>query len=162
MRFVPTERFEIERRRRLLKYFPSWIGNFRPVPSGPYAERCRLLAREERHEVDSEPEIVGAVTGTRFRNTFGEQVVLPVETAKRLEDIEAVLHETGLMAPHHSLVQLYSNRAKFVVKAVKAAIPHCRSPAPASEQMKRRASSPFERERRVWILRFRKGRKAIF
>ena len=159
MRFVPANRFEAETRRRLLQYFPAWIANFRPIPSGRNAERSRFAMAQEGDKIDRKTEVVGALTPTRFRSSFGEQVVLPLETAERLEDFEAELKRTGLMKPDEALVQRYSRPDKFRVQPVQViAADHYRSPA----ETLLHGVCPSSLRERVWRRNLLRGRRRLF
>lgn len=110
---IPRERaLQTVERRRLLEYLPSFIGNFRPIPSGPHPQRDSLGLGEVRNEVDSATELVGAVEGSRFRDTFGQQVLLTAGESECLENLEAELKAAGLMEPDQVLVQSFSRSLK--------------------------------------------------
>lgn len=159
MRFVPANRFEAETRRRLLEYFPAWIGNFRPIPSGRDAKRARFALAEEGDKIDGKPEIVGALTATRFRCSFGEQVILPLETAERLEDFETELKRSGLMKPDETLVQRYSRPEKFRVQPVQViGADHCHLPPETLLP----GGSPSSLRERVWTRNLLRGRRRLF
>ena len=114
---IPRERsLQTVERRRLLEYLPSFIGNFRPIPSGPNAKGGGFGLGKERDEVDSASELVGAVERSRFRDTFGQQVLLTAGESECLENLEAELKAAGLMQPDQVLVQSFSGTLKGRMK----------------------------------------------
>lgn len=74
------------------------------------------------HEIDSEPEVMGRLSASRFRRADREQVVLPLEAAMRLKDFEAGLRSTGLMMPDEALFQSREDDYKFRVQRTQATI----------------------------------------
>ena len=114
---IPRKRsLQTVERSRLLEYLPSFVGNFRPIPSGPDPKRHSLRLGKERDEVDSAPELMGAVEGSRFRDTFGDQVSLTAREAECLENLESELKAAGLMEPDQVLVQSFSGTLKGRMK----------------------------------------------
>lgn len=123
MRFVPRYGpYEAEHRRRLLEFLPEWIGGFRPVPSGAYAERCRLRLAEVRHEIASEPVLMRALPRCCFRNFLHDEAVLPYGTAERLKDFVSELQATGLMAVDEIVVQSLATPGKFRLQKRKVGV----------------------------------------
>ena len=117
MRPVPTERMSYAcDRRLLLEYLPSFIGNFRPIPTGRASQHPSLLGCQIRNEIRREAEIVGAAPSSRFRDTFGDKASLSAEMSETLEDFEAVLKATGLMDRREVLVQYATTPRKFRVQ----------------------------------------------
>lgn len=120
MRFVPTYGlYETRLRRACLEYLPSWIGNFRPIPSGLHPKFVGKSSVELGDEVSSEPVLMRALPCPRFADAFGFQVQLPDRTAERLEDFEAELRNAGFMRPDEALVKVSAPHLKFRVKKLK-------------------------------------------
>lgn len=114
---IPRKRsLQTVERSRLLEYLPSFVGNFRPIPSGPHAKRHSLRLGEERHEIGGASELVGAVEGSRFRDTFGQQVLLTARESECLINLETELKAAGLMEPDQVLVQSYASSLKGRMK----------------------------------------------
>ena len=74
------------------------------------------------HEIDSQPEIMGRLSASRFRRADREQVVLPLEAAERLKDFEAGLRLVGLIGPNQALFQSSEDAYKFRVQTTNASI----------------------------------------
>ena len=123
MRRVPTQRLSYASDRRLLmEYLPSFIGNFRPIPTGRASQHPSLLGCQIRNEIRREAEIVGAAPSGRFRDTFGDKASLSAEMSETLEDFEAVLKATGLMDRREVLVQYATAPRKFRVQRLQGVL----------------------------------------
>jgi len=120
MRSVPTERMSYASDRGLLmEYLPSFIGNFRPIPTGRASELGCFLPVKIRNEVSCETEIVGAAPSPRFRDTFGNKALLSAEMSETLENFEAELKATGFMHDGEVLIQYATTPRKFRVQRLK-------------------------------------------
>ena len=120
MRSVPTERMSYACDRGLLmEYLPSFIGNFRPIPTGRASEHPSLLGVQIRNEIRCQPEIMGALPHASFRDTFGHKAVLSAEMAETLEDFQSELKSAGLMHEGEVLIQYACTPRKFRVQRLK-------------------------------------------
>ena len=69
-------------------------------------------------KVNSQSELVCTLPRSRFRNALGDHARLPVGAAICLEDFEAGLRATGLIAVDEVLIQAFDGSRKFRVEAV--------------------------------------------
>lgn len=101
----------------------------RPAPLGVISSIIQEWheVTQEGHEVASEPEIMGALSGSRFRRSDREQVVLPLETAIALKEFEAGLREAGFIAHNQALFQKPEGETVFTVQTVDVSVDlgHC-------------------------------------
>lgn len=120
MRSIPVNRHKAKGLGFLSEIIPivAWV----PAPTGEAAlapefrEGVGLGGVDDGHEVNGQSELVGGLVRTGFRNTFGDEVLLPAGTAERLKDFEDGLRLAGLMGLHQTLVQSFSNPTKFRVQ----------------------------------------------
>lgn len=105
-----------ELKRRYLQELPSFIGNFIPIPTRLRPQGDRFGLSKVRDEIASQPQLVRALERSRFRNSFGEEALLPLGSAERLVDFEAELRATGLIAVDEIVVQSLSRPDKFRVQ----------------------------------------------
>lgn len=106
-----------------------------PAPAGvdPFpellAERQRLGLIDVRHEVGGKSELMRRLPAKRFRNPFGDEVVLPLGVAESLEDFEAGLRAAGLVAVDQVCVQFAHAPRKFWFKKIDAVVDHDNGPS---------------------------------
>lgn len=119
MRFIPRNRvLDAPDKALFLQYMPDAVAGFRPMPTGGYSKQVRLRLGQVRNEVDSHAVLMRTLPFPRFRNRFREQVSLPSWAAESLEDLEAVLRDTGLIKEGQGLVQLTHSGLKFRVQEI--------------------------------------------
>ncbi|QCS37342.1 hypothetical protein [Tortoise microvirus 88] len=69
-----------------------------------------------RDEIGGQSVLMRGLKLSRFRGSLGEQVILPLRTAVRLEQFEAALRDAGFIAPNEGLLQSGDDGTKFRVK----------------------------------------------
>lgn len=88
------------------------------LPSG-FTEVDSFVLSDIWDEVRGETDVMRALPSGRFRRLLCEQAILPNRVAERLEDFEAGLRATGLVAVDEILVQSLNDPRKFRVQKVK-------------------------------------------
>lgn len=120
MRSIPRYSiYETRVRRDLMKYYPAFIGNYRPEPSRFNAALSRLVCSEVRDVVDSETVLMRTLPRGSFRDFTHQPVALPHDVAVSLENFEKELTLAGFKSPEQKLVRIGNSGAHFrVEKAV--------------------------------------------
>lgn len=93
-----------------------------PTPSDCQLKDGGIAVIDPRDEVSGQPVIMRAMPRSRFRNTFSEQISLPLGEAESLEQLELSLREVGFITEDQILSQRLTLPTKFVVQGRNIAV----------------------------------------